>query len=87
MVYLQSLSLYELCLFHFEFLNFEDEILLKEGRNVTPGFSNPEWWTQDDDVMKNSVLLYWFTALISKNKLLKLWELLIFDLVVNLSAF
>ena len=37
--------------------------------------------------MKNSVLLNWFTNLISKNKLFKLRELLIFDLIVKLSAF
>ena len=56
-----SLSLFELCLFHFELSNFEDEILLKRGgRNITLDFSNPEWWTQDDSVMKNLVLLYWF---------------------------
>jgi len=35
-----SLSLFELCLFHFELSNFEDEILLKRGGDVTPGFSN-----------------------------------------------
>ena len=33
-----SLSLYAQRLFHFELSNFGDEILLQEGRNVTPCF-------------------------------------------------
>jgi len=37
--------------------------------------------------MKNLVLLYWFTDLISKNKLFVSCELLIFDLIAKLSTF
>ena len=66
MVYSQSTYLCKLLLFYHELSNFGDEILLKEGRNVTPDFSNPERQTQDDNIMNNWVLLYefyWFNFL------------------------
>jgi len=58
MVYFQFIYLYQLHVIYHELLNFEDEILLKEGRNVTPGFLNSEPRTQDDNIMKILGLLY-----------------------------
>jgi len=50
-------------LFYLELSNFEDEILLKEGKNVTPGFSNSESRIQDDNFMNSWAVFDWFYRL------------------------
>ena len=46
-----------------ELSNFEDEILLKGGGSVTPGFLNSESKTQDNNFMNSWALWYWFNRL------------------------
>jgi len=71
-------------------LEFRGRNSFKGGRNVTPGFSNSEFRTQDDNLMNSWVLLYWFYRLNFLNRsiciMFILRELLFLDLIAILSA-